>query len=309
MRVFSSFLWITPFTSADECIKSNLSGCLPQTLSHVVNTALNSGKKVDLSGTFDIASTGEQKTETSPNKLTLTATQCAEALTKRLNTFSEFELAADGIWTDLETLRIALNAVQEGATEVQTVETGYGNKLTQGGDLFETAAKRVEQLETWLNGQKVIRNQLTDLFTELDGKVLETNKDVLMTSSTIRDKLFDMQKIHDHATDILISVGDAETMMYEWAYNVSQTANRHTVDLVSVAQTLQTRTNQVNNVKESNTQLNWIVSQLATKYGKEKLIELNKQYDAGTLSTPAGLAQGPESSSKTGGNALPEVSS
>jgi hypothetical protein len=76
-----------------------------------------------------------------------------------------------------------------------------------------------------------------------------------------------------------------------------------------VAQTLQTRTNQVNNVKESNTQLNWIVSQLATKYGKEKLIELNKQYDAGTLSTPAGLAQGPESSSKTGGNALPEVSS
>jgi hypothetical protein len=96
--------------------------------------------------------------------------------------------------------------------------------------------------------------------------------------------------------------------MYEWAFNVSQSVNRHTVNLVTVAQTLQYRRDQVESVKDSNTQLNWIVTQLANKYGKDQLAALNKQYEDGMLVTPAGIAQGPNSTSVTGGGAIPTIS-
>ena len=106
-----------------------------------------------------------------------------------------------------------------------------------------------------------------------------------------------MQVVHDHATKVLTAVGDAETQMYEWAFNVSQKINSHTVSLVAVAQTLQYRKTQVSAVKDANVNLNWIVSQLVTAHGADKLAELNLQYEAGNLVTPQGLAQGPNSTS------------
>ena len=46
-----------------------------------------------------------------------------------------------------------------------------------------------------------------------------------------------------------------------------------------MTQTLNYRANQVNSVKESNTQLNSIVTQLSQKYGQDKIKELSKLFD------------------------------
>jgi DNA repair ATPase RecN len=240
--------------------------------------------------------------------MSMTINECAETLSERLMSFSDFRLNSDEIWSDVSAVQKALVSVESLTRDLETTESGYAVQMTQAGELFAGATKRASDLNSWINGEKVLRNQLTDLFTDLDKKVLNTSDQVLLTSSSIRDALIQMQKVHDHATNVLTAVGDAETYMYEWAFNVSQAVNRHTVNLVTVAQTLQYRSSQVDSVQNANTQLNWIVSQLYNKYGAEKLAKLNKEYEDGSLSTPLGTAMGPNTISTTGGQAVGPLS-
>jgi hypothetical protein len=239
--------------------------------------------------------------------MSMTVNECAQVLAERLTSFSSFKTKSDEIWTDVSAVQTAMSAVEQATQDVQSVEAGYAIQMSQAGELYSNATDRSAQLASWLAGEKVIRNQLTDIYTALDTKVMNTSDKVLLTASSIRDSLLQMQKVHDHASHILTGVGDAETFMYEWAFNVSQAVNRHTVNLVSVAQTLQYRKSQMQSVDSANKQLNWIVTQLSEKYGVEKLTELNKQYDDGTLTTPSGSAQGPNSTSTTAGSSTPTV--
>ena len=296
-------------SQTQECTTGQLSGCITQSLSQVVNSALANGTQYNFTGPVTGGSLSNGQGLSSNSPMSFTINECAELLTERLSAFTDFKTSTEQIYSDISGVQNALMAVEGSAKDILSTETGFGSQLSQTGELFVNTTARSAQLGDWLSGEKVIRNQLTDLFNDLDKSVLKTSNEVLLTSSSIRDALLKMQKVHDHATNILTAVGDAETKMYEWAFNVSQTVNRHTVNLVTVAQTLHYRTNQVNGIKESNVQLNWIVTQLANKYGSDQLAALNKQYEDGTLSTPAGTAQGPNSTSVTGGAAIPPVTS
>lgn len=231
--------------------------------------------------------------------MSFTINDCATLLSDRLVSFQDFDATSQKVWSDVTAAQETMVAVEGSAADVLTTEAGFATQLMQISELMLNATERSTALKEWVDGEKVIRNQLTDLYNVLDKRVINVSDDVVITTSAIRDALMNMQKVHDHATQILTAVGDSETEMYLWAYNVSQKVNSHTVSLVSVAQTLQYRTNQVNAVKDANIKLNWIMSQLEEKYGVEKLTELSLEYDAGTLSLPPGAAQGPNSTSVT----------
>jgi hypothetical protein len=213
--------------------------------------------------------------------------------------FDNFNSMNDGIWNDVSTTQKALAAVESSAQDILKTESGFAAQMSELVDLFHNTSQRSEDITRWIDGEKVLRNQLTDVFNSLDGKVLSNSNKIVVTASAIRDALLKMQKIHDHATQVLTAVGDAETEMYEWAYNVTQTVNSHTVDLVGIAQTLQYKSNQLKSVSDANTNLNWVVSQLAQKYGKDKLTELSNLYDSGNTTTPSSRAQGLNSTSIT----------
>ena len=274
MRILVALFSAAVSAGTDDC---TLAGCIPKDLSDVVNAALGAKN----SGNAKLNSTGTSTNTTSAfvSPLGLTVNECASLLAERLRSFSNFKTATENIWDDMTSLQKALSSVEKVSTDIGLVETGFASQLEQTQEMFSKATDQVTSLNTWLTGEKVIRAQLSELYTALDEKVIKTSKYVLLNSSSVRDKLFEMQKIHDHATRILTAVGDAETLMYQWAYNVSQTANRHTVNLVTVTQTLNYRANQVNSVKESNTQLNSIVTQLTQKYGQDKIKELSKLFD------------------------------
>jgi hypothetical protein len=293
-----------------ECTTGQLSGCITQSLSQVVNSALANGSMFNFTGPETSGGLSNAKGLASKSPMSFTINECAEMLTEQLSTFTDFKTSSEQIYSDITTTQTALVAVEEVAKDIQSTETSFSVQISQTGGLFANASSRVNELNEWLTGEKVIRNQLSDIYAELDKAVLKTSDDVLLTSSSIRDALLKMQRVHDHATSILTAVGDAETQMYEWAFNVSQAVNRHTVNLVTVAQTLQSRRNQVDSVKDSNTQLNWIVTQLFNKYGADTLAAANKQYEDGNLVTPAGTAQGPNSTSVTGATgAIPTITS
>ena len=294
-----------------ECATANLTGCITRSLSQIVNQALANGTTLNFTGPM-VSTPGtlsNAKGLASASPMSMTINECAQVLSERLTSFGDFKTKSDEVWTDVSAVQTAMAAVEQAAKDIQSVEAGYAIQMAQAGELFSNATDRSAQLNSWLSGEKVIRNQLTDLYSALDTKVMNTSDKVLLTASSIRDALLQMQKVHDHASSILTGVGDAETVMYEWAFNVSQAINRHTVNLVSIAQTLQYRSSQMQSVKNSNVQLNWIVTQLYQKYGADKLAELNKEYDDGTLTTPSGTAQGPNSTSTTSGGSTTSVNS
>lgn len=291
---------LTPSVNSDCAALGN---CLPS-LTQYVNKALGEGGSVNftLDGEAVDSVPGRVATLADLNQtsvMSFTINQCADVLQNQLTAFKKFQQSNIQVWNDVTLVQKSLVAVEAAANDILTTESGFTTQLGQIGELFGNTTKRVEDLGDWVKGQKVVRNQLTELFNELDQKVVTTSNDIVVTTSTIRDALINMQKAHDHATKILTAVGDAETQMYLWAFNVSQKVNQHTVNLVSIAQTLQYRTNQISAVKVDNINLNWIVTQLANKYGADKLKELAAKYDAGTLEIPSNQAQTLNSTSKT----------
>ena len=282
-------------------MNGNLENCISRSLSEVVNQALANGTTVNLTrATQTISAPTSPNTSTvgtANTPMSFTINECAQILQDRLSSFTDFEATTDTVWNDISDTQKSMTAVEQVARDILAAESQFSTQLDQTVDFFQNNTDRAGQLADWVDGEKVIRNQLTDLYTALDKKVRDDSQQVVLTVSSVRDALRKMQVVHDHATKVLTAVGDAETQMYEWAFNVSQKINSHTVSLVAVAQTLQYRKTQVSAVKDANVNLNWIVSQLVTAHGADKLAELNLQYEAGNLVTPQGLAQGPNSTS------------
>lgn len=284
---------LTPSVHSD-CV--TLGTCVPG-LTEYVNQATQ--KVVNFTTTNYTSSKATLNNINMTSTMSFTINQCAATLQTQLNAFKEFETSNSVVWTDVSSAQTSLIAVEEAANSILETQSNFTIQLSQIAALFHNTTERATELSQWVTGEKVVRNQLTDLYTELDEKILTTSNEIVVTTSTIRDALLNMQKVHDHATKILTAVGDAETKMYEWAFNVSQKVNQHTVNLVSIAQTLQYRTNQATAIKTDNINLNWVVSQLEAKYGTAKLAELGALYDAGNLEVPSSQAQGLNATSIT----------
>jgi hypothetical protein len=277
-------------SGTSDCTGANLTNCIATPLSQVVNEALRNGS---LSKNFSISSQlndDSADNSASATPMSLTINDCAKILQDRLASFQTFNTSTDRVWSDVVSTQTTMRAVEQSANDILTSESEFAAKLSQMNELIQNATNRAGQLTDWINGEKVIRNQLSDIYTQLDQRVREDSKQVLLTASSIRDALFKMQTVHDHATKVLTAVGDAETHMYDWAGNVSSKVNAHTVDLVSIAQTVQFRANQLSAIQDPNTQLNWIVTQLVNKYGSAAVLAASKAYDAETLAMPSGSA-------------------
>lgn len=287
--------WVQGSSSGNsDCMGSNLTNCITRTLSQAVNDALSNG-----SNSFNFSNpvnlTSDTVSSASTNPMSMTINECAQLLQNRLASFQSFNTSSDQVWNDVVATQNSMTSVEKNSNDILTTETSFSTQLSQIMTLIQNATDRTSQLSDWINGEKVIRNQLTDIYTQLDQKVRSDSNNVLLTASSIRDALFQMQSVHDHATKILTAVGDAESHMYEWAGNVSSKVNSHTVDLVSIAQTIQFRSNQLGAVQGANTQLNWIVTQLVNKYGSDAVLSASAAYDAGSLETPSGSALAPNS--------------
>jgi len=238
---------------------------------------------------------------TSP--MSLTINDCANLLIQQLTAVQSIQSMNDQIWSDVSTTQAALTGVEASVQELLNTESGFASKLGQIAQLMQNSTDRGTNITTWLSGEKVIRTQLSTLHTQLDARVRANSNKILVTTSSIRDALMNMQVVHDHATKILEAVGDAETDMYEWAANVTQKVNSHTVSLVGIAQTLQFRRNQLASVKDSNVNLNWVMTQLSNKYGAAQLATLSQAYDAGnTVNLTSAAMPSLQSTSITAGS-------
>lgn len=277
-----------PSSTTLECITGNLTHCIKDSLSQVVNNAITNGtNKVNYSLSMS-APAAPANSAASP--MSLTINDCAKILEDRLVSFQDFSSKADDVWNDVVQAQETMVNVEAATQSVLKAESQFGSQMEETNVLFQDATDRCGALGDWVDGEKVVRNQLTELYTALDQRVLSDSEQVVVTVSGIRDALTRMQKVHDHATKILTAVGDAESTMYEWAYNVSTKVNTHTVNLVSIAQTLQYRSSQINAVKDANVNLHWIISQITKAHGEAKIKELNDQFESGQLKTPAGNA-------------------
>lgn len=280
-----------PSSTTLECITGNLTHCIKDSLSQVVNNAITNGtNKVNYTLSMSAPAV---PANSAASPMSLTINECAKILEDRLVSFQDFSSKADDVWNDVVQAQQTMVNVEAATQSILKAESQFGCQMEETNVLFQDATDRCGALGDWVDGEKVVRNQLTELYTVLDKRVLADSEQVVVTVSGIRDALTRMQKVHDHATKILTAVGDAETTMYEWAYNVSTKVNTHTVNLVSIAQTLQYRSSQINAVKDANVNLHWIISQMTKAHGEAKIKELNDQYESGELKTPAGNATVP----------------
>jgi hypothetical protein len=271
---------VSPSVTSD-CTK--LGTCLGSP-TQVANSAMSSGGSV---GGVNIGLSS--LSGTSP--MSMTINDCANLLLEQLTAVQSIQSLNDQIWSDVSSTQSALTGVEASVQDLLKTESGFATELGQIALLVESTTLRASNMTSWLSGEKVIRSQLTNLYTQLDTRVRANSNKILVTTSSVRDALGKMQLVHDHATKILEAVGDAETEMYEWAANVTQKVNSHTVNLVGIAQTLQYRRNQLASVKDSNVNLNWIATQLSEKYGEAKLASLSQAYDAGESANVSSAAQ------------------
>jgi DNA-binding FrmR family transcriptional regulator len=296
---------VTP-SSTQECVSGNLTHCINESLSEAVNEAIRSG----LSHNWTLGSemSGDDDNSTAAvSPLTMTINDCAKILEGRLISFQDFSTKSNDIWNDIVSAQNTMVQVESSTRDILKAESQYGAQFSELNSLFQDASDRAGSLDEWTEGEKVIRGQLSQLYNALDTRVRGDGDEVVVTVSSIRDALNRMQVVHDHATRIMTAVGDAETMVYEWAYNVSQKINTHTINLVSIAQTLDFRNTQLKAVKDANVNIQWILSKLADSYGKDHLQALNAEYDSGSLSIPQSLGSGLPPTRATAPAVIPSI--
>jgi len=159
------------------------------------------------------------------------------------------------------------------AQELWNKETAFSGELQNLYVLYNDVAVRSNTLEKWMNDEKVVRDQLATVYRVLDQKSVRQSEELFGLTSTLRNALSKMQAIHDHVSQVLTSVANAETAMYEWAYNVTVKVNSQTTKIVNLAEGLEYRIQQVDAANKEVNKMAQVFLTFATKYKDADLID------------------------------------
>ncbi|EER13998.1 hypothetical protein Pmar_PMAR022531 [Perkinsus marinus ATCC 50983] len=153
----------------------------------------------------------------------MTLEQCARKVERTVGEFDSFKEGVGRLHSRVLQSEEALKKIESKTGKYSSREANYAAELTK---LFS------------------LEQEVKTRYRDLDTKSLMQSDKLLSMSSILRAALSKMQAIHDHVSQVITSVGQAESSMYQWAYNVTSKVNYHTTQIVTLAQNLEFRITQ-----------------------------------------------------------------
>ncbi|KAF4674293.1 hypothetical protein FOL47_009444 [Perkinsus chesapeaki] len=198
----------------------------------------------------------------------MTLEQCAQKVEKTVGEFDTFKEGVGRLHSRVLQSEEALKKIETRTDGYSTREANFAAELTKLFTLEQEVKARAGVLSKWMADEKVVRDQLSKVYRDLDTKSLMQSDKLLTMSSVLRAALTKMQAIHDHVSKVITAVGEAESSMYQWAYNVTSKVNFHTTQIVTLAQNLEFRIAQSKGMELEARRMMALYQKLEDKYGK-----------------------------------------
>ncbi|KAF4657115.1 hypothetical protein FOZ61_002060 [Perkinsus olseni] len=197
----------------------------------------------------------------------MTLEQCAQKVERTVGEFDTFKEGVGRLHSRVLQSEEALKKVEAKTEKYSSREANFAAELTKLFSLEQEVKTRAGVLSKWMADEKIVRDQLSKVYRDLDAKSLLQSDELLSMSTVLRAALSKMQAIHDHVSQVITAVGEAESSMYQWAYNVTSKVNYHTTQIVTLAQNLEFRITQSKGMETEARRMMALYQKLADKYG------------------------------------------
>jgi hypothetical protein len=215
----------------------------------------------DVSYTTDIQTTAYQassssgSSSSSGNSVTAQAVvngmdlqTCATKVKETSTQYTVFDNAMTSMAEQVRQSKLRLDAVDILTHNIQVNQDNFETELSRLKDLYNTLAIRSNALGKWMADEKLIRDNLQELYREMVAKNTEEKARLLDMTSNMRTAVKRLVSIQDETSGILASVASAQTAMYDWAVNVTVAVNTHTTKMESLQAALGYRITQIDHV-------------------------------------------------------------
>ncbi|EER11424.1 hypothetical protein Pmar_PMAR011087 [Perkinsus marinus ATCC 50983] len=183
----------------------------------------------------------------------MTLEQCARKVERTVGEFDSFKEGVGRLHSRVLQSEEALKKIESKTEKYSSREANFAAELTKLFSLEQEVKTRSGVLGKWMADEKVVRDQLSKVYRDLDTKSLMQSDKLLSMSSILRAAL----------------IGEAESSMYQWAYNVTSKVNYHTTQIVTLAQNLEFRITQSKGMETEARRLMTLYRKLADKYGAQ----------------------------------------
>jgi hypothetical protein len=173
---------------------------------------------------------------------------CANQLRQTNTQYVTFDNAMNGMSEQVRQTKLRLDAIDILTHNIQVNQDNFESELTRLKDLYNTLAIRSNALGKWMADEKAVRDNLQELYREMVAKNNEESARLFLMSSNMRTAVSRLATIQNETSSILASVASAQAAMYDWAANVTVSANTHTTKLDSLQSALQYRITQIDQV-------------------------------------------------------------
>ncbi|EER19692.1 hypothetical protein Pmar_PMAR012680 [Perkinsus marinus ATCC 50983] len=193
----------------------------------------------------------------------------------RENYFQVFEAEVIGVENNVVQSESRIRAVVDLSKVVDKEGSTFHLEIDKLFDLYNNVAVRyfpvntdsgTNTLEKWMSDEKTVRDHLSSVYRILEAKTVQQEGELEEMRVVLSNAVQKMQGIHSHVSKVLTAVANAETAMYEWAYNVTVKVNSQTTKIVNLAQGMEYRIAQIDNAEIEMARMSNLILSLARHF-------------------------------------------
>jgi chromosome segregation ATPase len=238
------------------------------------------GITMESTGTSSSASDGSASTESGGVSITAQAVvdgmdlqTCTDQVTFTRNQYSAFSTAIDSISTSVRKSTLKLQSIDVITREVQGNQDSFEQEISKIKELYNTLAVRSNALGRWMTEEKMLRDNLQELYRELVSKNTEEESRLVLLSKTMRDALFRLSSLESQMSTTMSVIASAQKAIYSWGVNVTESVNVHTTKLNSLTTGLQYRVTQIDSILPEMEEVAKRTVQIARSLGETNAVD------------------------------------
>ncbi|KAF4663363.1 hypothetical protein FOZ61_001711 [Perkinsus olseni] len=174
---------------------------------------------------------------------------CVDTLEGAVGRYKVFEGQVISVENNVVQSESRVRAVVDLSKVVDKEGSTFHLEIDKLFDLYNNVAVRANTLEKWMADEKTVRDHLSSVYRILQAKSVQQEGELEEMRVILSNAVKKMQGIHSHVSKVLTAVANAETAMYEWAYNVTVKVNAQTTKIVNLAQGMEYRIAQIDNAE------------------------------------------------------------
>ncbi|KAF4664027.1 hypothetical protein FOL47_005337 [Perkinsus chesapeaki] len=202
---------------------------------------------------------------------------CVDTLEDAVGRYKVFEGQVFQVEKNVEQSESRVRAVIDLSKVVDSKGSTFDKEIESIFDLYNNVAVRANTLEKWMADEKTVRDHLSSVYRILEAKSAQQAGELEEMRVILASAVTKMEGIHSHVSKVLTAVANAETAMYEWAYNVTVKVNAQTTKIVNVAQGMEYRVAQIDNAEIETARMANLLLSLARHYNDGDIADAAEQ--------------------------------